>query len=403
MIPFSPPYIDEKIIEEVTKALRSGWITTGPRTKEFEQEIARYVGIQNVLAVNSWTAGAEMILNWYGIKAGDEVIIPAYTYCATANIIIHCGAKPIMVDVDENFCISIDAIKAAITPKTKAIISVDIGGLPVDYNGINQIINSPEALSLFIPTNDKQSTLGRILFISDAAHSFGATYDNKFVGALSDFTVFSFHAVKNLTTAEGGAICITMPSKFNNKELYNTLNTLSLHGQNKDALAKSQKGAWEYDVLEAGFKCNMTDILASIGLVEIRRYKNISLPYRRNIFNKYTTAFKNTDWATLPTFKDAIKETSYHLFLLRIKNITLEQRNQIIKNIFEKEVSVNVHYKPLPLLTFYKNEGYDIIDYPISESLWEQEITLPVYVGLSDEDINIIIQAVINSYHEVIS
>ncbi len=403
MIPFSPPNIDKKIVKAVSEALLSGWITTGPKTKEFEKEIGKYVSVNDVLAVNSWTAGAEMLLHWFGIKEGDEVILPAYTYCATANIIIHCGAKPVMVDIDDDFCISIEAIRKAITPRTKAIIPVDLGGLPIEYEKLLNLINSIEIKNLFLPTNEIQKTLGRILVISDAAHSFGAIFNKKKVGTLCDFTVFSFHAVKNLTTAEGGAICINLPKPFENNKLYKELNTLSLHGQSKDAFAKTQKGAWEYDVFSAGFKCNMTDILASIGLVEIKRYARKNLPIRKKIFSHYTLAFSKHNWAIVPTYKTQNRESSYHLYLLRINGITIEQRNRIIQKIFDKEVSVNVHYKPLPLLSFYKNEGYEMSDYPKSELFWMQEITLPVYVGLTEEQTQTVISSVIDSYNEVIS
>jgi dTDP-4-amino-4,6-dideoxygalactose transaminase len=403
MIPFSPPFIDKKIVKEVSNALLSGWITTGPRTKQFEKEIAEYVGVENVLAVNSWTAGAEMLLQWFGIKEGDEVIVPAYTYCATANIVFHCGAKPVLVDVDDNFCISLKAIENAITSRTKAIIPVDLGGLPVDYEGINKLINQKLIKDKFSPTNEIQKKLGRILFLSDAAHSFGATFKNQKVGGMADFTVFSFHAVKNLTTAEGGAICISLPAPFENESIYQELNTLTLHGQSKDALVKAQKGEWEYDVSSAGFKCNMTDILASIGLVEIKRYAKKTLPYRKRIFKQYSVAFNKIDWAITPVYKTSDIESSYHLYLLRIKGITLAQRNEIIQKIFDADVSVNVHYKPLPLLTFYKNEGYKMSDYPKSELLWEQEITLPVYMGLTEQQTETVISAVISAYNQVVN
>ena len=265
MIPFSPPRIDEKIIANVNQALTSGWITTGPKTKLFEKKIAEYCNVTNVLAVNSWTAGAELVLYWFGIKEGDEVIVPVYTYCASANIVVHRGAKVIMVDISSDFGIDITKIEKQITSNKKAIIPVDVGGLPVNLNEINKIINKETVKQKFSPTNEIQRKLGRILVVSDAAHSFGAKYEGKSIGAEVDFTVFSFHAVKNLTTAEGGAICINLPSAFDNSEIYSQLNTLTLHGQNKDALAKTQKGAWRYDVLEPGFKCNMTDIQAALG------------------------------------------------------------------------------------------------------------------------------------------
>jgi dTDP-4-amino-4,6-dideoxygalactose transaminase len=401
IIPFSPPRIDQKVIDEVTNALQSGWITTGPRTKLFEKKIAEYSNVSNVLAVNSWTAGAELLLYWYGIKEGDEVIVPVYTYCATANIVRHRGAKVIMVDVTSDFGIDISKIERHITSRTKAVIPVDVGGLPIDYAALNQLLQHQNVKELFVPESENQQKLGRILVLSDAAHSFGAVYHNEKVGAQADFTVFSFHAVKNLTTAEGGAICINLPPPFNNKEVYDRLNTLSLHGQDKDALAKSQKGNWEYDVIDAGFKCNMTDILASIGLVEFDRYETETLPKRKTIFEKYTAAFEKYDWAITPVYADESRETSYHLYLLRIKGVTLEERNSIIQEIFNLDVSVNVHYKPLPLLSYYKSLEYDIDDYPMAKKIWETEISLPVFYQITEEQINRVIEVVATSVHKV--
>ena len=397
MIPFSPPRIDDKIIAEVTDALKSGWITTGPKTKLFEREIATYCNVSNVLAVNSWTTGAELLLYWFGVKEGDEVIVPVYTYCATANIVCHRGAKVIMVDVNSDFGINISKIEKHITSKTKAIIPVDIGGLPIDYDELKNIINKPEINKIFNPQSEVQKTLGRIMILSDAAHSFGAKYKGLNIGSEVDFTVFSFHAVKNLTTAEGGAICINLPDTFNNTEVYKELNTLSLHGQNKDALAKSQKGSWEYDVVDAGFKCNMTDVLASIGLVEMKRYETETLPVRKNIFKEYTNLLSKYDWAIIPNYIDKNRESSYHLYLLRIKDVTLEQRNNIIQEIFNQAVSVNVHYKPLPMLSYYKGLGFEMSDYPIAESLWECEISLPVYFSLTSNQVGTVANAVINA------
>ncbi len=402
MIPFSPPRIDEKTIAEVSEALRSGWITTGPKTKLFEKRIAEYCNVSNVLAVNSWTTGAELLLYWFGITEGDEVIIPAYTYCATANIVTHRGAKVIMVDITSDFGIDISKIEQHITEKTKAIIPVDVGGLPIDFDKLKKVLNKPEIQAKFTPQTANQEKLGRILILSDAAHSFGAKYKGRIVGGEADFTVFSFHAVKNLTTAEGGAICITLPKPFNNDEVYKHLNTLSLHGQNKDALAKYKIGNWEYDVIDAGFKCNMTDVLAAIGLVELKRYDTENLERRKQIFEKYTQELSKYKWAATPHYKDEYRESSYHLYLLKLKNVTIEQRNDIIQEIFKQEVSVNVHYKPLPLLSFYKNLGYNIEDYPISKQTWECEISLPVYYDLSDNDLNIIIKAVANSVNKIL-
>lgn len=402
IIPFSPPRIDDKIIAEVTKALQSGWITTGPRTKLFEKKIAEYCNVTNVLAVNSWTAGAELLLYWYGIKEGDEVIVPVYTYCATANIVRHRGAKVIMVDVTSDFGIDISKIEKHINSRTKAVIPVDVGGFPIDYAALNLVLQKEHVKDLFVPETENQQKLGRILVLSDAAHSFGAVYNNVKVGSQADFTVFSFHAVKNLTTAEGGAICINLPKPFKNDEIYNQLNTLTLHGQNKDALAKSLKGNWEYDVIDAGFKCNATDILASIGLVEFDRYETETLPKRKWIFEKYTEALAKYDWAITPIYIDELRETSYHLYLLRVKDIGLEQRNSIIQEIYNLDVSVNVHYKPLPLLSYYKSLEYKMDDYPVAKKLWENEISLPVFYDLTEEQVNRVIEVVVKSVNKIL-
>lgn len=395
-IPFSPPRIDAKIKQAVQDVLDSGWITTGPRTKEFEKKIAEYCGVPHCVAVNSWTAGMEVVLRWMGIKEGDEVIIPAYTYCASANVIIHCGARPIMVDTNpDDFNISIEAIRKAITKNTKAIMGVDIAGLPCDYDAIHDLVNNSNVKSLFHPKNDFEKKLGRIAVLSDAAHSFGARYKDKISGALADISVFSFHAVKNLTTAEGGAICLNLPSPFDTEEIYKELCIKILHGQSKDALAKSQLGNWRYDVIEPGFKCNMTDIQAAIGLIELSRYDSENLPRRKTIFQKYADAFSKQSWAILPHFKTEQKESSYHLFMLRIANCTEAQRDAIMQRIFDTGVSVNVHFQPLPLLSAYKNMGYKIEDFPVAFSNYANEISLPVYYDLSDDDVNRIIDSII--------
>jgi dTDP-4-amino-4,6-dideoxygalactose transaminase len=348
MIPFSPPRIDDKIINEVVDALKSGWITTGPKTKLFEKKLTEYSGNKSTLCVSSATAGLELILRWFGLKKGDEVIVPAYTYCATANVVVHCGAKPVMVDVNKNdFNISLKEIEKAITKKTKAIIPVDFAGFPCDYNEINRLINEKNYTELFKAESEAQKQLGRILILSDAAHSLGAEYFGKKTGSLTDITVFSFHAVKNLTTAEGGAIAFNLQAPFNNDELYKYFNTISLHGQSKDALAKTQKGNWKYDVIEAGYKANMTDIQAAIGLVEINRYENETLRKRQDIFRKYHQAFSKFEWADLPIFKSDNKTSSFHVYPLRIKGINEKRRDEIIKKIFDKDVSVNVHFQPL--------------------------------------------------------
>ncbi len=401
MIPFSPPRIDSKTIAEVTSALQSGWITTGPKTKLFEKKIAQYCGVPHVLAVNSWTTGAELLLYWFGIKEGDEVIVPVYTYCATANIVRHRGAKVIMVDITTDFGIDVSKIEAYITEKTKAIIPVDVGGLPVHFDEIKEILHKEHIRNKFNPETENQQKLGRILLLSDAAHSFGAIYQGEKIGSQADFTVFSFHAVKNITTAEGGAICINLPENFDNAEVYNHLNTLSLHGQDKDALAKYQVGNWEYDVIDAGFKCNMPDVLAAIGLVEFSRYERDTLPRRKKIFERYTDFFSKYEWASSPHCIDEERETSYHLYLLKLHGVGYLKRNEMIQEIFKREVSVNVHYKPLPLLSYYKKMGYNIENYPIAKALWEEEISLPVYYDLSEEDIQKVLYAVVDSFQKI--
>lgn len=403
MIPFSPPRIDQKIIDEVVDTLKSGWITTGPKTKLFEKKVTEYCGCKNTIALNSATAGLELVLRWYGVGEGDEVIVPAYTYCASANVIVHCGATPVMVDVDPNdFSISVSSIKKAITSKTKVIIPVDMAGLTCDYDAINNLVNIPEVKSLFVAKNDEQKKLGRILIMADAAHSFGAYYKNKNTGVLADITVFSFHAIKNLTTAEGGSICLNLPDSFDCDAIYKYFSIMILHGQSKDAFSKLQKGAWRYDVIDAGYKANMTDILASIGLIEIDRYKTDTLVKRKYIFDCYTKAFSKMSWAQLPVYEDENRISSYHVYLLRINNITEQQRDAIIQRIFDKDVSVNVHFQPLPMLSAYKNRGFKMADYPVAFDNYSREISLPVYYDLTDEMIETVIKAVKDSVFEEI-
>jgi dTDP-4-amino-4,6-dideoxygalactose transaminase len=402
MIPFSPPRIDQRVVEEVNAALLSGWITTGPRTKLFEKNITEYCGCKTTVAVNSWTMGMQVLLSWWGIGEGDEVILPAYTYCASANVIVHSGAKPIMVDINQNdFNISIDAIRNAITPKTKAIIAVDIAGFPCDYELIHSLVQEKAIQEQFKPNNELQRKLNRILVISDAAHSFGAKINGFRSGALTDITAFSFHAVKNLTTAEGGALCFNLPSSFDHETIYKDFCTMILHGQNKDALAKTQKGNWRYDVEEPGFKCNMTDLQAAIGLVELERYQE-NLDRRKEIFHRYDEGFKTFDWAITPLYSTESKESCYHLYQLRIQGANEEQRDAIMQEIFNHDVSVNVHFLPLPTLTAYKKRGYKIEDYPETWNKYQNEITLPVYFNLTNEQVEIVIEAVKNAVNFVL-
>jgi dTDP-4-amino-4,6-dideoxygalactose transaminase len=399
MIPFSPPHIDDRTVKAVEEALRSGWITTGPRTKEFERRIAAYCGGRKVIALNSWTNACELVLRWFGIGPGDEVILPAYTYCATANIVMHVGARPVLVDVRDDFTLDVDAVRQAITANTKCIIPVDIGGLPADLPALMAL--AEEARGAFTPMNDVQKQLGRLLVLSDAAHSFGARIGGAAVGAQADITGFSFHAVKNLTTAEGGALVFQLPEAFDVEALYHLFNTMSLHGQSKDALAKTQPGAWRYDVEFPGWKCNMTDLQAAIGLVELERYDTDTLPRRKAICARYHAAFANDARFVAPTLNDDARESSYHLFMLRIAQATEEQRDAIITRIAEQEVSVNVHFIPLPLLSFYKGQGHLMEDFPQAYALYRGEVSLPVYYDLTDAQVDTVVAAVKSAVEQV--
>jgi dTDP-4-amino-4,6-dideoxygalactose transaminase len=401
MIPFSPPRIDDKIIDEVVATLKSGWITTGPRTKLFEKKLQDYLECRRVVCLNSATAGLELMLRWYGVKEGDEVILPAYTYSATANVIMHCGAKPVFVDIGNDFNISVESIRAAITPRTKVIMPVDIGGYPCDYNAINALVRETGIRSLFHASHANQEKLGRILILADSAHSVGAKYYGRPTGSLTDLAVFSFHAVKNLTTAEGGAIALNLED-FDNEAIYRQLCIDSLHGQTKDALSKMQPGAWRYDIVTAGYKCNMTDIQAAIGLVELERYESDTLVKRKRIVEQYRKGFSDDSWAILPPGTDAERESCNHLFQLRIKNITEQQRDEIMQKIFDRQVSVNVHFIPVPMMSFYKDLGYSISDYPKAYSMYQNEISLPVYYDLEAGQVDKVISSVKESVHEII-
>ncbi len=401
-VPFSPPRMDKRIIDEVADTLLSGWITTGPKTKKFEKEISSYCGVESTLCLNSATAGLEIILRWYGVGEGDEVILPAYTYSATANVVMHCGAKPVFVDVKEDFTIDVTEIQKHITSKTKVIMPVDVGGFLCDYDAINAIVKRTDIQSKFIANGENQKKLNRILVLSDAAHSFGATSKNRMAGSLCDISVFSFHAVKNLTTAEGGAVTLNLPAPFSNQEVYDFLCVYTLHGQNKDALAKMQKGNWRYDIVEAGYKCNMTDIMASIGLVELSRYAE-TMDRRKRIVDMYDTAFSKFSWAQIPPSKTDGIESCYHLYLLRINNINEMQRDEILQKIFDKDVAVNVHFIPVPMFSFYKNLGYDIKNYPVTYDNYSREISLPVFYTMTDEQVKFVIDAISESVTAVLN
>ncbi len=401
-IPFSPPYIDDSVINEVVDSLKSGWITTGPKVNALESEIKNFTGAKEVLAVNSMTSGAIMMLKWLGLEEGDEVIVPAYTYSATALAVYHAGGTPVMVDTSEDFNISINAIRNAITQKTKAIIPVDFAGFPCDYEMIMDLVNEPKIKSQFIANSDIQTKLGRILVMNDAAHSLGARFSQEVkTGSETDIAIFSLHAVKNVTTAEGGAICLNLPEPFSNEDLYKELRQMSLNCQTKDAFSKSQAGSWRYDIIGLGMKINMADINAAIGLAQMRIYPSL-LAERKRIFNRYNAAFKDLGWAVLPPAIKEGKESSYHIYALRINNISEEKRDEIITEISKQEVSVNVHFIPMPMLSFFKSKGFKIEDYPQAYDNYKREISLPIYPQLTDEQVDFIIETVINSYNKIL-
>lgn len=402
-VPFSPPYIDEDMIAEVVTTLRSGWITTGPKILEFGNQIAEYCGAKKVICLNSATAGLELMLRWFGVKEGDEVILPAYTYSATANVVIHCGAKPVFVDINPNdLNISIAAIEKAITPNTKVIMPVDIGGWPCDYDELVALVERPDIVTQFKPVTSEQRVLSRIMILSDAAHSIGAEYKGKRTGILADATVFSFHAVKNVTTAEGGAVVLNFGQKFVEDDLYRSLKIKSLHGQTKNAFEKSQVGNWRYDIVEAGYKWNMSDLQAALGIVQLKKYPKV-LEKRRQVCDAYTGALSKYTWAELPVLEDAHKKSCCHLYPLIVKGITSEQRDQIIKGISEKDVAVNVHFVPVPLMSFYKEKGYNMDNCPVAMDKYTREISLPVFYDITDEQVEYVIQVVTEVVEKVLS
>ncbi|MDD6292281.1 MAG: DegT/DnrJ/EryC1/StrS family aminotransferase [Eubacteriales bacterium] len=398
-IPFSPPDITEEEIIQVTEALKSGWITTGPRTKELEREVASLCGVNRAVCLNSQTSCAEMTLRLLGIKDGDEVITSAYTYTASASVVCHVGAKLVLIDTQEDSLeMDYDKLAEAITERTKVIIPVDIGGIPCDYNRIYEIVESKK--ELFQPENELQKAFGRVIVMADAAHALGAVWQDKMVGSIADFTNFSFHAVKNLTTAEGGAVTWREINGIDSEKIYHQYQLLSLHGQSKDAFAKTQLGAWEYDIIGPWYKCNMTDVAAGIGLAQMKRYKGL-LTRRQEIIRKYDNAFIPVGIEVLKHYTNEYT-SSGHLYITRISDITQDMRNEIIIKMAEAGVACNVHYKPLPMLTAYKQLGFDIKDYPNAYRRFENEITLPLHTRLTDEEIDYVINQYIRIVREYI-
>lgn len=387
-IPFSPPDITRAEIDEVVKVLESGWITSGPKTAEFEKEIAKYCNTNYAVAVSSATAGLELVLKVLNINGDDEVLTSPYTYTATSNVIIHAGIKPTFVDLKKgSFFMDVEKLYAAITPKTRAIMTVDIAGVPVDYDEIRKVLKSKNRED--------------IALISDSAHAFGALYKGMKVGGQCDFHIFSFHAVKNLTTAEGGAITFNNNNYNGKVDLYKEFKYTSLQGQTKDAFSKLKPGAWKYDILTDGFKCNMTDIQAAIGLVQLKRYENM-LKIRENLFSIYSSNLKDKEWAILPTEKDSKGTvTSYHLYQLRIRDFKEEQRDALIQKLADIGIATNVHFMPLPMFTLYKNLGYSIKDYPNAFAQYENEITLPLYSTLSEANAEYVVTELIKCVENI--
>ena len=395
-IPFSPPDMSEAEINEVAEALRSGWITTGPKTKEFERLIAMCCQTDQAVCLNSATACMELILRVLGVGQGDEVITPAYTYTATASVTCHVGAKVVMVDTaPDSFEMDYDKLADAITEKTKVVLPVDLAGVVCDYDKIFAAVESKK--HLFSPANDIQKAYGRVIVLADAAHAFGAKWHGKMCGEIADFTSFSFHAVKNLTTAEGGALTWRNHDGVDNESLYKQFQLLSLHGQNKDAFAKTRLGAWEYDIVAPYYKCNMTDVMAGIGLAQLKRYPEM-LYRRRQIIERYNEGLRGCDVQVLDHFGDD-HSSSGHLYLVRLLGEDVEYRNVVIEQMAERGIACNVHYKPLPIMTAYKNLGFDIANYPNAYNQYHNEITLPLHTSLTDEDV----EYVISNFVDIIS
>ena len=408
-IPFSPPDMSESEANEVRDAILSGWITTGPRTKKLEKTIAEYVGVEKAVCLNSATAAMEMVLHLLGVGPGDEVIVPAYTYTATASVVMHVGATLVMVD-SQTDCVEMDyeQLANAITERTKVIVPVDLGGIVADYDKVFEIVNRPEMKAKFQPKNEIQKRFGRIVISADCAHSFGASRHNGMAGSIADFSSFSFHAVKNFTTAEGGALTWNLlfgsePVDMDedsfvpgiegetwNEYLYRMCQLYSLHGQNKDALAKTKLGAWEYDIIGPWYKCNMTDVMAAMGLAQYERYQAM-LARRRWIIGQYDAAFIDLNVALMQHYGDDF-ESSGHLYLVRLLGKSREETNFVIEKMAERGIATNVHYKPLPMMTAYKSLGFDIVNYPNAYHLFENEITLPLNTKMSDEDVAYVIK-----------
>jgi dTDP-4-amino-4,6-dideoxygalactose transaminase len=400
MIPFSPPFIDASVEAQVMEVLKSGWITTGPKVDQLQKFFCQYTGSPHALAVNSWTSGAQLVLKWFGVGPGDEVIVPAYTYASTAIVVLHAGAKPVMVDVKDDFNIDEQELARAITSRTKAIIPVDFAGWPADYDTILEVLEANR--HLFRPRNQEQKMLGRPLVLADAAHSLGALIDGKAAGLKADFAVYSFHAVKNITSAEGGMIGINLPQPFDTELVQTWMRINSLNGQTRDALSKSKGRNWRYDIVSDGLKINMPDICGAIALAQLQKYEEHLLPERKRVVERYMDRLSEFEWAELPPVEDERRTSSYHIFALRIRGVSEKERDALIDTIFDKQVSVNVHFQPLPMLTLFRDLGYKMEDFPNAYNNYCSEITLPVYPQLNNQLVERVLDAVEASVHQMI-
>lgn len=400
-IPFSPPYIDQEVIDEVTAVLKSGWITTGPRVAALEKLATEVTGSAHVLAVNSWTSGAALVWKWWGLGPGDEVIIPAYTYAATALSVLHTGARPVMVDILDDFTLDPEGLRAAISPRTRAVVGVDIGGLPAQHEALLSVIEEARDRIGFEGNNLIQKSLGRPLLLADAAHSLGARYGERPSALMADISIFSLHASKNVSSAEGGLIALQLPEPLDNAQTWSWMKIHSMNGQTRNALEKTREGNWRYDIISDGLKVNLPDLCAAVALAQLRQYASRLLPRRREIYQRYTRCFEGQSWARIQPGQSGPRQSSHHLLMLQILDFNESQRDQLIQKMGEQGVATNVHFVPLPKLTLFRNLGYVLEDFPMAYSCYSREISLPLYPQLLDDQVEYIASLVLRFHEEI--
>ncbi len=400
-IGFAPPPIDESTVEAVVRVLRSGWITSGPELAAFEAEMAAFCEVPDALALGSWTAACELVLRWWGVGPGDEVLLPAITYAATANIVLHCGATPVILDIDpDSYQLTPETIARAVGPRTKVVMPVDLAGWPVDYAGIREVLERPEVRSQFVASNERQHLLGRPLFLADAAHSFGAWVDGKRLGGQADVVGFSFHAVKNLTTAEGGGLCWNLPAGLDGGAFRSWIKTWSLHGATRDAHSKTLGGSWHYDIIGAGYKCNMTDLQAAMGRAQLAQYLP-QLERRRTLALRYDAGLRSAPWYVAPPLEEGNRRSSFHLFTPRIRGFRAERRDALIERLRVDGIATNVHFIPLPLLTVHRERGLNIADFPHAARYFDEVISLPLHLQLTEEQVDWVVERVRHHVEEL--